>query len=136
MAASLAPECNEIKEQYDSCFLKWYSEKYLRDSSSADECGQLFKKYRKCMEKTLKERGIDTMLEEARKSNKDNGMEPPKKTSVPSPGFSGAKRIPRTAQKPIRGDKGPWEFDIAHVLWADTPHHGPVYQGPLPPCRE
>ncbi|PNH41271.1 hypothetical protein VD0002_g9807 [Verticillium dahliae] len=30
MSASLAPECNEVKERYDTCFLKWYSEKYLR----------------------------------------------------------------------------------------------------------
>lgn len=26
MSASVAPECNEVKERYDSCFLKWYSE--------------------------------------------------------------------------------------------------------------
>ncbi|OAQ79274.1 hypothetical protein VFPFJ_02132 [Purpureocillium lilacinum] len=24
MSASLAPECNEVKERYDTCFLKWY----------------------------------------------------------------------------------------------------------------
>lgn len=26
MSSSVAPECNEVKERYDSCFLKWYSE--------------------------------------------------------------------------------------------------------------
>jgi len=26
MSASVAPECNGVKERYDSCFLKWYSE--------------------------------------------------------------------------------------------------------------
>lgn len=26
MSASVAPECTEVKDRYDSCFLKWYSE--------------------------------------------------------------------------------------------------------------
>ena len=26
MSSSLSAECNEVKERYDSCFLKWYSE--------------------------------------------------------------------------------------------------------------
>lgn len=26
MSASVAPECNEVKDKYDTCFLKWYSE--------------------------------------------------------------------------------------------------------------
>lgn len=76
MSASLAPECNEVKEKYDTCFLKWYSEKYLRGNSSPDpECEQLFSQYKTCLSKALKERGIDTMLEEARKSSKENDAE-------------------------------------------------------------
>ncbi|KAL6252445.1 Mitochondrial distribution and morphology protein 35 [Rhinocladiella similis] len=66
MSASLAPECNEVKEKYDTCFLKWYSEKYLRGSSSVDECEPLFRKYKACLTKALKDKGIDTMLAEAR----------------------------------------------------------------------
>ncbi|KAL2014053.1 hypothetical protein VTN00DRAFT_1578 [Thermoascus crustaceus] len=75
MSASLAPECNNIKEKYDTCFLKWYSEKYLRGNSSTDECEQLFSQYKTCLSKALKERGIDTMLEEARKSSKESDAE-------------------------------------------------------------
>lgn len=26
MSSSLAEECTQVKERYDSCFLKWYSE--------------------------------------------------------------------------------------------------------------
>ena len=66
MSASLAPECNEVKEKYDTCFLKWYSEKYLRGNSKNDECEGLFKAYKTCLTRALKERGIDTMLNEAR----------------------------------------------------------------------
>ncbi|KAK2628930.1 hypothetical protein QTJ16_002033 [Diplocarpon rosae] len=72
MSASLAPECNEMKERYDSCFLKWYSEKYLRGQGTTDECAPLFKDYKKCLTAALKERGIDKMLDEAREDHKEN----------------------------------------------------------------
>ncbi|KAB5526370.1 hypothetical protein GE09DRAFT_1151229 [Coniochaeta sp. 2T2.1] len=75
MSASLAPECNEVKEKYDTCFLKWYSEKYLRGAASNgeyNECAQLFKDYQKCLGVALKTRGIDKLLEEARDDNKEN----------------------------------------------------------------
>ncbi|CAN8105103.1 unnamed protein product [Discula destructiva] len=74
MSASLAPECNEIKEKYDTCFLRWYSEKYLRGLGKADdnECTSLFKEYKSCLGVALKQRGIDKLLDEAREDNKEN----------------------------------------------------------------
>ncbi|WYZ34141.1 hypothetical protein EsH8_I_000417 [Colletotrichum jinshuiense] len=73
MSASLAPECNEVKERYDTCFLKWYSEKYLRGTGTDNnECADLFKNYQKCLTVALKERGIDKLLDEAREDSKDN----------------------------------------------------------------
>ncbi|KUJ10678.1 uncharacterized protein LY89DRAFT_626182 [Mollisia scopiformis] len=72
MSASLAPECDEVKERYDSCFLKWYSEKYLRGKGTTDECAALFKDYKRCLTSALKEKGIDKMLEEAREDHKEN----------------------------------------------------------------
>ncbi|PYH43567.1 uncharacterized protein BP01DRAFT_358540 [Aspergillus saccharolyticus JOP 1030-1] len=68
MAASIAPECNDIKEKYDTCFLKWYSEKYLRGNTTSNDCEELFTKYKTCLNVVLKEKGIDSMLEDARKS--------------------------------------------------------------------
>ncbi|KGO70391.1 Mitochondrial distribution/morphology family 35/apoptosis [Penicillium italicum] len=75
MAASIAPECNDIKEKYDTCFLKWYSEtaansktEYLRGNTSSNDCEALFKNYKGCLNKVLKERGIDAMVDDARKS--------------------------------------------------------------------
>ncbi|RCI13114.1 hypothetical protein L249_0056 [Ophiocordyceps polyrhachis-furcata BCC 54312] len=69
MSASLAPECNEVKERYDTCFLKWYSEsktarrerasndldspssEYLRGGEKdSKECDELFQVYRKCLD--------------------------------------------------------------------------------------
>ncbi|KAF2769121.1 hypothetical protein EJ03DRAFT_327709 [Teratosphaeria nubilosa] len=75
MSASLAPECNEVKERYDNCFLKWYSEKYLRGTATTDDCEPLFKQYKSCLSRALKERGINKMLEEARDDNQENDAE-------------------------------------------------------------
>ncbi|KAL4778386.1 hypothetical protein BJX76DRAFT_362785 [Aspergillus varians] len=93
MAASIDPECNNIKEcatpvptqeakanplysrKYDTCFLKWYSEKYLRGNPTSNECEELFAKYKTCLYKTLKERGIDSMLDEARKNTPETDAE-------------------------------------------------------------
>ncbi|KAF2752013.1 UPF0203-domain-containing protein [Sporormia fimetaria CBS 119925] len=79
MSASLAPECNDVKERYDNCFLKWYSEsdphEYLRGSATTDDCEKLFKQYEQCLTKVLKDKGIDKMLNEAREDNKDNDAE-------------------------------------------------------------
>ncbi|KAK1766488.1 hypothetical protein QBC33DRAFT_453309 [Phialemonium atrogriseum] len=74
MSASLGSECNQVKERYDTCFLKWYSEKYLRgvDSSDNNECAEFFKDYQKCLTVALKKRGIDKLLEDAREDNKEN----------------------------------------------------------------
>ncbi|KAJ5808549.1 hypothetical protein N7474_009818 [Penicillium riverlandense] len=75
MAASIAPECNDIKEKYDTCFLKWYSEKYLRGNTSSNDCEELFAKYKSCLNKSLKERGIESMLDDARKSSSETDSE-------------------------------------------------------------
>ncbi|CCC09663.1 unnamed protein product [Sordaria macrospora k-hell] len=52
MSQSLAKECNELKERYDTCFLKWYSEKYLRGTGTEqnNECSELFKQYSSCLQ--------------------------------------------------------------------------------------
>ncbi|RGP72939.1 phosphatidylinositol class q [Fusarium sporotrichioides] len=75
MSASLAPECNEVKERYDTCFLKWYSEKYLRGQEKDNkECADMFKEYQTCLKVALKDRGVDKLVQEAREENKENDL--------------------------------------------------------------
>ncbi|TGZ84385.1 hypothetical protein EX30DRAFT_393887 [Ascodesmis nigricans] len=70
MSSSLAPECSEGKERYDTCFINWYSEKYLRGQTKpSKECEELFEVYKTCLNKALKEKGIYDMIEEARKTS-------------------------------------------------------------------
>lgn len=69
------------------------SSEYLRGTAKSDECEPLFKEYKMCLsvrcsnhvafpaslltalKKALKERGIDTMLDEARADNRENDAE-------------------------------------------------------------
>ncbi|KAJ3317985.1 TP53-regulated inhibitor of apoptosis 1 [Boothiomyces sp. JEL0866] len=43
-----APECNDLKKEYDECFNKWYAEKFLKGDISGG-CETLFKKYKACV---------------------------------------------------------------------------------------
>ncbi len=64
---SIAPACTKLKQRYEACFYKWYSERYLTGQSKEDECAGLFKEYRDCLESVLKEKNIDQMLIEHHK---------------------------------------------------------------------
>ncbi|RNA36329.1 TP53-regulated inhibitor of apoptosis 1-like isoform X1 [Brachionus plicatilis] len=50
---SLSKKCQEAKEKYDSCFNKWFSEKYLKGKMD-NECEELFKEYQKCIKEALR----------------------------------------------------------------------------------
>ncbi|KDQ18759.1 hypothetical protein BOTBODRAFT_170769 [Botryobasidium botryosum FD-172 SS1] len=83
MAESLSPSCTPLKHAYDACFNAWF-EGYLepvvasapalrerRAREKADEyearCGALWKNYRECVQKAVAEKGLSSMLEQARK---------------------------------------------------------------------
>ncbi|KAI9281832.1 mitochondrial distribution/morphology family 35/apoptosis [Sporodiniella umbellata] len=66
MSSSVGVNCTELKQKYDNCFNRWYSEKFLKGDSTP-ECEQLFKDYRACVMATLKEKGIDKLLDNSRK---------------------------------------------------------------------
>lgn len=48
MSSSVGPNCTELKQKYDNCFNKWYSEKFLKGDTTP-ECEDLFKDYRACV---------------------------------------------------------------------------------------
>ncbi|CAF0710925.1 unnamed protein product [Brachionus calyciflorus] len=56
---SLSKKCQEAKEQYDACFNKWFSEKYLKGNVDDKECEQLFKIYQKCIKEAVTEHKIE-----------------------------------------------------------------------------
>ncbi|KAJ3105272.1 Mitochondrial distribution and morphology protein 35 [Phlyctochytrium planicorne] len=64
--ASISPECQHLKEKYDTCFNKWYTQKFLKGDAGED-CEDIFKLYRAC--KAIKEKNVDKLINDARKEN-------------------------------------------------------------------
>ncbi|EER44284.1 conserved hypothetical protein [Histoplasma capsulatum H143] len=48
---------------------------YLRGNTSDKDCAKVFEEYQKCLSKTLKERGLDGMVKEARNGSKESDEE-------------------------------------------------------------
>ncbi|KAI8906327.1 mitochondrial distribution/morphology family 35/apoptosis, partial [Gorgonomyces haynaldii] len=68
LMASLAPECTPLKQEYEDCFNRWYTEKYLK-GDTRPQCEDLFKKYKACVWKVMKEKKIDVLIADAQKDN-------------------------------------------------------------------
>ncbi|PVV03116.1 hypothetical protein BB560_002417 [Smittium megazygosporum] len=62
---SISSECTPLKEEYEKCFNKWYSEKFLKGDKE-DACKELFIKYRKCISSTLESTGLSKTINNAR----------------------------------------------------------------------
>ncbi|KAI0058514.1 hypothetical protein BV25DRAFT_1222118 [Artomyces pyxidatus] len=87
MAHSLTADCTPLKIEYDSCFNSWF-EGYLEPAVSAAaspeqrakyskekaeeyerKCGKIWASYRDCVQKAVKEKGLNELLDQARKEN-------------------------------------------------------------------
>jgi TRIAP1/MDM35 family protein len=64
---SLGKDCTELKKSYDTCFHRWYSEKFLKGNVTP-ECDELFEAYKQCIWTTLKGKHLDHAIEESRKA--------------------------------------------------------------------
>ena len=49
---SISEECQELKNQYDACFNKWFREKFLKGDTN-NTCCDIFVKYQNCVKVTL-----------------------------------------------------------------------------------
>ncbi|PFH46764.1 hypothetical protein AMATHDRAFT_110995, partial [Amanita thiersii Skay4041] len=83
MANSLSPECTPLKHEYDSCFNAWfegYLEPAVAPNASAEQraayskqkadefqekCGLIWNKYRACVQKAVKDKGLEKVLNQA-----------------------------------------------------------------------
>ncbi|KIM54359.1 hypothetical protein SCLCIDRAFT_17698 [Scleroderma citrinum Foug A] len=105
MAQSLSPECTPLKHAYDSCFNSWFEgylepavahsknlsegqrNEYTKEKAEEFErnCGAVWRQYKGCVQKALKDRGLDELLEHARL---DNPLRKPPPPPATSPGLS------------------------------------------------
>ncbi|KZT64773.1 hypothetical protein DAEQUDRAFT_677979 [Daedalea quercina L-15889] len=94
MAHSLSEECTPLKREYDACFNAWfegYLEPVVSASSRPEErqkfaqekaaeyersCGKIWVQYRECVQKAVKEKGLGSLLEQARTENPLNDAPP------------------------------------------------------------
>ncbi|KAF5353502.1 hypothetical protein D9756_008124 [Leucocoprinus leucothites] len=102
MADSLSPECTPLKHEYDSCFNAWF-EGYLEPAVAAStnpeirsayskrkaeefnsKCGPVWEKYRACIKKAVKDRGLDVLLQQAREEHPLTEPPPPPPANAPS----------------------------------------------------
>ncbi|PIL28246.1 hypothetical protein GSI_09658 [Ganoderma sinense ZZ0214-1] len=93
MSQSLSDECTPLKRKYDACFNAWF-EGYLEPAVSASvtpeqrkkfsqekaaefdrSCGKIWHEYRACVQKAVTDKGLDSLLNQARKA--DPLKEPP-----------------------------------------------------------
>lgn len=69
MSVSFAPECTELKNKYDDCFNKWYTEKFLKGKSLQNECTEFWDSYITCVNVALERQKMKPMLDRAREDH-------------------------------------------------------------------
>ncbi|GLH02128.1 hypothetical protein R5R35_007146 [Gryllus longicercus] len=76
---SIGENCNELKKQYDSCFLTWFSEKFLKGETNDEMCAPFFKVYQQCVKKAIQEHHIDLkVIEQDHLGTENENKVPPK----------------------------------------------------------
>ncbi|XP_063350407.1 TP53-regulated inhibitor of apoptosis 1 [Pelmatolapia mariae] len=55
---SVGEACTELKREYDTCFNRWFAEKFLKGDRSGDPCTESFRKYQRCVQAAIKEKEI------------------------------------------------------------------------------
>lgn len=79
---SIGENCNELKKQYDSCFLNWFSGRFLKGDTNDEVCAPFFKVYQQCVKKAMKEHHIDLKeIEKDMLGSADEQSAPPPKNS-------------------------------------------------------
>eukprot|EP00842_Homolaphlyctis_polyrhiza_P006377 jgi/Hompol1/6740/HPOL_003318-RA len=74
--SSLSPECNNLKQRYDSCFTKWYAEKFL-NGDSKPACEDVLLEYKECVWKAIKAKNVDKLIDDAKKAGASLKSESP-----------------------------------------------------------
>jgi TRIAP1/MDM35 family protein len=47
---SVGPDCTQLKRDYDSCFINWFSEKFLKGDKDDSVCAPLLEVYKQCVQ--------------------------------------------------------------------------------------
>lgn len=50
---SISPECQDLKNQYDDCFNKWFKDHFLNGTTDNRMCSTIFGSYQDCVKVDL-----------------------------------------------------------------------------------
>nr|CAD7200527.1 unnamed protein product [Timema douglasi] len=56
---SIDESCNDLKKQYDACFMSWFKDEFMKGGTNDAKCAAHFKQYHQCIKKAMKEQHID-----------------------------------------------------------------------------
>nr|CAD7428657.1 unnamed protein product [Timema monikensis] len=56
---SIDESCNDLKKQYDTCFMSWFKDEFMKGGTNDAKCAAYFKQYHQCIKKAMKEQHID-----------------------------------------------------------------------------
>jgi len=91
MSHSLSEACTPLKREYDACFNAWFEgylepavsaaarQKFAQDKAAEYErnCGRVWAQYRECVQGAVKEKGLGSLLDQARSENPLKDAPPP-----------------------------------------------------------
>ncbi|VFQ97746.1 unnamed protein product [Cuscuta campestris] len=62
-SSSATSPCADLREAYNNCFNRWYSEKFLKGQWDKEDCVSEWQKYRHCLSKHLDDTCLRRFLE-------------------------------------------------------------------------
>lgn len=58
---SVGKECQDLKQEYDECFNKWFADSFLKGKKD-DPCSELFKAYQACVKVIKRSRTMHCLM--------------------------------------------------------------------------
>nr|CAD7267999.1 unnamed protein product [Timema shepardi] len=46
---SIDESCNDLKKQYDTCFMSWFKDEFMKGGTNDAKCAAYFKQYHQCI---------------------------------------------------------------------------------------
>ena len=63
ISIDLQEECPKLKEAYNTCFQKWYTDEFLAGKATDNVCFAEWDLYKSCMIVSVTEKGLEVLLD-------------------------------------------------------------------------
>ncbi|KAF2078381.1 hypothetical protein CYY_000364 [Polysphondylium violaceum] len=62
--------CKDLKERHDACFNKWYTNAFLKGTSTTSECQDEWEEYQVCLKDKLKQWNLEYLMDKNKVADK------------------------------------------------------------------